>query len=163
MSDNNIDSELNSLVNQLKDNNVVSNNLDRAPENSPLTKDDVEDFVVENAGKLISQSLEVMENMKDHIMASNDPESISALADLIKASSSSIDTLNKMVIQNKRSATTIATKQMDIDSRHAIEDKRNENAFIGSREEVFKKILDEAKVIEIKEEDTLDNNTNSGQ
>ena len=91
-----------SLVNQLKDNNTVSKNIDTTEADVPLSRDDVEDFVVENAGKLITQSLEVMESVKDYIMASNDPDSISSLADLIRASSSSIDTLNKMVIQNKK-------------------------------------------------------------
>ena len=53
------------------------------------------------------------------------------------------------MVQNKRSATTIAVKQMDHASKTAIEDKKNENALIASREEVFKKILNDAKVINI--------------
>ena len=42
---------------------------------------------------------------------------------------------------------------MDVDSKQVIEEKRNENALIASRDEVFKKILDDAKVIDVKEED----------
>ena len=90
-----------------------------------------------------------MNNVKDYIMASGDPDSISALSELIRASSGAIESLNKIVIQNKRSATSIATKQMDISSKHAIEDKKNENALIAGREEIFKKILDQAKVIDV--------------
>ena len=161
MSDKSIDSEINSLVNQLKDNNTVSKNIDTAKADVPLSRDDVEDFVVENAGKLITQSLEVMESVKDYIMASNDPDSISSLADLIRASSSSIDTLNKMVIQNKRSATTLAVKKMDAQAKYAIEEHRNENALIASREEMFEKILDQAAVVDVKEEDVK--NLNSDQ
>ena len=74
-------------------------------------------------------------------------------ADLINASSKSLETLNKIVIQNKRSETTLVAKKMDVDSKQVIEEKRNENALIASRDEVFKKILDDAKVIDVKEED----------
>ena len=82
-------------------------------------------------------------------MASGDPDSISALSELIKASTGAIESLNKIVIQNKRTATSIATKGMDISSKHAIEDKRQEGALIGDREEILKRILDDAKVIEV--------------
>ena len=163
MSDKSIDSEINSLVNQLKDNNTVSKNIDTAKADVPLSRDDVEDFVVENAGKLITQSLEVMESVKDYIMASNDPDSISSLADLIRASSSSIDTLNKMVIQNKRTATTLAAKKMDVEAKYAIEGQKNEHALIASREEMFKKILDQAAVIDVEEEKQDVKDLNSDQ
>ena len=104
-----------------------------------------------------------MESVKDYIMASNDPDSISSLADLIRASSSSIDTLNKMVIQNKRTATTLAAKKMDVEAKYAIEEQKNEHALIASREEMFKKILDQAAVIDVEEEKPDGKNVNSDQ
>ena len=152
--DNDLDSNIDSLVNQLKDNNTVNNQLQTNQVDLPaVDKDNIEEFVIENSGKLINQSLEVMTNVKDYIMASGDPDSISSLADLINASSKSLETLNKIVIQNKRSETTLVAKKMDVDSKQIIEEKRNENALIASRDEVFKKILDDAKVIDVKEED----------
>ena len=152
--DTDLDSNIDSLVNQLKDNNTVNNQLQTNQVDLPsVDKDNIEEFVIENSGKLINQSLEVMTNVKDYIMASGDPDSISSLADLINASSKSLETLNKIVIQNKRSETTLVAKKMDVDSKQVIEEKRNENALIASRDEVFKKILDDAKVIDVKEED----------
>jgi len=145
--------EIKSLVDQLKDNTVVNNSIQQAPEQFHLEKEDIEDFVVQNSGKLINESLDVMNNVKDYIMASGDPDSISALSELIRASSGAIESLNKIVIQNKRSATTIAAKKMDIDSKHAIEEKKSENGLIGTREEIFKKILDDAKVIDVQDVD----------
>jgi len=160
-NDNIDDINIDSLVDQLKDNNKVNNQIQNNEE-FKLEKEQIEDFVVDKSGKLINQSLEVLENVKDYIMASGDPDSISSLADLINASSKSLDTLNKIVVQNKRTATTLTAKQMDIDSKHAIEEKRNDDAFIGSRDEVFKKILNQAKVIEAESvDDSLD--SNSGQ
>ena len=149
MSNENSDDDLKSLVDQLKDTALVNNTVQKKPEEFFLAKEDIEEFVVQNSGKLISESLDVMNNVKDYIMASGDPDNISALSDLIKASSGAIESLNKIVIQNKRSATSITTKQMDVNAKYAIEEKKNENAFIASREEIFKKILDEAKVINV--------------
>ena len=111
MKDEKIDNEINSLVNQLKDSNSNNKQLQHPDSNVPLTPEEVEAFVVQNSAKLITHGLEVMDNVKDYIIASNDPESISALSDLIRASSSSIDTLNKLVVQNKRTATTLTAKQ----------------------------------------------------
>ena len=77
------------------------------------------------------------------------------MSDVIIASSGALESLNKIVVQNKRSATTLTAKKMDIDSKHAIEDQRNDNALIGTREEMFKQILNDAKVIEV-DDPTLD-------
>ena len=154
MSENNSDQDIKSLVDQLKDSATLNKNVREKSEELGLDPNDVEQFVIKNSGHLVQQSLDVMDNVKDYIMASGDPDSISALSELINASSKAIESLNKLVVQNKRSATTLATKTMDIEAKHTIEDTRNKNALIGTREDIFKKVLAEAKVIEIEEEDT---------
>ena len=156
MSEENSDPSINSLVDQLKDATLVNNHIQKDEAAQELQKEDIEDFVIKNSSELINQSLDVMNNVKDYIMASGDPDSISALSELIRASSGAIESLNKIVIQNKRSATSIATKQMDISSKHAIEDRKNENALIAGREEIFKKILDQAKVIDVNDSTNSD-------
>ena len=145
MGDNDMDKEISSLVDQLKDNTLVNKQIEKNSDQFDLSKEDLEAFVIKNSGKLITQSLQVMD-----IAGSSDPDSISALADLIKASSSAIEGLNKLVVQNKRSATTIAAKTIDVNAKYAIEEKKNENALIGTREEIFKRVLAQAKVIDIK-------------
>ena len=94
-------------------------NVSKKGEQLGLDPSDVEEFVIKNSGHLVQQSLDVMDNVKDYIMASGDPDSISALSELINASSKAIESLNKLVVQNKRSATTIATKTMDIQIANA--------------------------------------------
>tara|TARA_Y100000310_G_scaffold342958_1_gene448469 strand:+ start:1788 stop:2273 length:486 start_codon:yes stop_codon:yes gene_type:complete len=150
MSEKNSDPGINSLIDQLKDTTLVNNHIHKE-ENTDLQKEDIEDFVIKNSSELINQSLDVMNNVKDYIMASGDPDSISALSELIRASSGAIESLNKIVIQNKRSATSMAVKSMDVNAKYAIEEKKNENALIAGREEVFKKILNQAKVIEVED------------
>ena len=150
MSTDSEDKDVSSLVNQLKDTTLVNKHIHKN-ENGELQEQDIEEFVVQNSSKLIKQSLDVMDNVKDYIIASGDPDSISSLSELIKASSSAIESLNKIVIQNKRSATSLATKSMDVNAKYAIEEKKNENALIATREDVFKKILADAKVIDAEE------------
>ena len=157
-----IDEQLNSLVKQLKSTTTANNEARKEEKKSEeLTPEDLEQFVIKNSGDLINQSLDTLREVKDYVMASGDPDSIGALADLIKASSSALDSLNKIVVQNKRSATTIATKVMDIDSRKAIQDTKevDPNAITGTRDEVFKKILADAKVIDVDDSDQSDPKT----
>ena len=150
-TDSDADINIDSLVDQLKDTTLVNNHIQKE-EITNVDAENIEDFVIESTSKLIKQSLEVMDSVKDYIMASGDPDSISSLADLINASSKSIESLNKLVVQNKRSATTLMAKQIDAQAKYAIEEKKNENALIGTREEVFKRILADAKVIDTTEE-----------
>ena len=160
MSKKTSDPDISSLVDQLKDTTLVNNHIQK-DETELVDTENIEQFVIKNSSDLINQSLDVMNNVKDYIMASGDPDSISALSELIRASSGAIESLNKIVIQNKRSATTMAAKQMDIAGKHSIEDKKQEGALIGTREEIFTKMLAEAKVIEAEEVDVnpLDNDS----
>lgn len=154
MNDDKLDQDINSLVSQLKQTTKVNKEVTKKADKEGLNPEDVEEFVVRNSERLVNQSLDVLDNVKDYIMASGDPDSISSLSELIRASSNALDSLNKIVVQNKRSTTTIVAKQMDINSRKNIEDaKQSEGAFITTREEIFKKILDEAKVIDVNDEE----------
>ena len=154
MSDNKAEDQLNSLVKQLQESTKVNKEVSQRAAEEGLAPEDVEEFVVKNSGELINQSLDTLREVKDYVMASGDPDSIGALADLIKASSSALESLNKIVVQNKRSATSILTKKMDIDTKLAIEnEKPDKNSYIGTRDEVFKQLVKDAKIIEVTDDD----------
>jgi len=114
-----------------------------------MSPEQLEAFVIRNSSKLVNRSLTAIDEIKDFITASGDPDSISSLSELIRASSSAIESLNKIVVQNKRSATTLTAKQMDVHAKYAIQENKTENALIGTRDEMFKEILQQAKVIEV--------------
>ena len=59
-------------------------------ESDPLTKENIEKFVIENAGKLVNESLEVVTNVKDYISSAPENKDVSSLADLIEATSTAI-------------------------------------------------------------------------
>ena len=58
-----------------------------------------------------------------------------------------IETLNKIAIQDKRTKTTLAAKQMDIQAK-SIDVKPESDKLIGTREEMFKRLIKDAEVIE---------------
>ena len=74
-------------------------------------------------------------------------ENMSALSELVKASTGAIDTLNKIVLQDKKSNTTIKAKEMDIDSRKELQQSDQQHSLTMSREEVIAGLLKQSKDI----------------
>ena len=142
-----IDNELDSLVNQLKQSNKETKEVMEQPETVNMTPEEIEQFVVQNSGKLITQSIGIIDDVKDYMVAAGDPDSLSSLSELIRASSTAIETLNKIAIQDKRTKTTLAAKQMDIQAK-SIDVKPESDKLIGTREEMFKRLIKDAEVIE---------------
>ena len=142
-----IDNELDSLVNQLKQSNKETKEVIEQPETVNMTPEEIEQFVVQNSGKLITQSIGIIDDVKDYMVAAGDPDSLSSLSELIRASSTAIETLNKIAIQDKRTKTTLAAKQMDIQAK-SIDVKPESDKLIGTREEMFKRLIKDAEVIE---------------
>ena len=143
-----LDHELDSLVDQLKQSNKENKQAAAQPENYNLTPEEVEQFVIQNSSKLITQSLSVIDEVKDYAVTAGDPDSLSSLSGLIRASSSALETLNKITIQDKRTKTTLAVKKMDIDAKTIDAEQIDKTKLIGTREEMFKKVIKDAEVVE---------------
>jgi len=141
--------EINSIIDQLKNTSSFIKSAEKESTKYNLDKEDLEQFILNSSGKLISDSLTVIDDMRDFVEAAPDADTISSLAELMKASTTAIDTLNKLLIQDKKSATQKDVKQMDIDSKKELADTAHKAINTLTREEVFKKLLDEAKVIDI--------------
>ena len=74
------------LISQLKNIPTDSKMLERrtAIEQPELSKEDVEEFVINKSCKLIQDSLELIDNMKEVVHHMPEAENISSLAELIK-------------------------------------------------------------------------------
>ena len=113
-------SEIDTLMNdsiwaQLQESPVI---VKPSRDEPPLTMDNAEAFILKNAQTLINNSIESMESIKELVCsAPGDAEVAESLAKLIEATSGAIDTVNKILLADKRNATMIKSKQMDIDSR----------------------------------------------
>ena len=143
------------LISQLKklpkDNKKI---LQAAEVSTELSKEDVEDFIIKNSARLIQDSLELIDNMKEVVHHMPEAENVSSLAELIKASTGAIETLNKLVVQDKKSNTTIKAKQLDIDSKKELQSSDQLHALTLSREEVLDRLLKKANVIEVDKVET---------
>ena len=139
------------LLEQLKDANKEVAKVKK--QSDPLTKENIEKFVVEKAGRLVEESLDVMSNVKDYISSAPESKDVGTLAELIAATASAIETLNKIIVTDKRNETIIKAKEMDINSRKELKEVDNQAKLLATREQVFKMLIDSAnnssKIIDV--------------
>lgn len=129
--------DVNDIVSQIKNQSKSLKKVDKVyPE---LKKEDLEQFVIDNASKVIVDSVDMIQELKDDVVASGDGKTIEAVSELVKAVTGAIDALSKLKLSDDRIKAQKEIKEMDIASRQ-IEDK-NSPLSIGisiSREELLK-------------------------
>ena len=135
--DENIEDQVGDILDQLKSAPKVI----RKVESLNLTKENLEEFILKYAGDLVQTSSDAVNTINDHILSAPTAEDVVALAELIKASNSSIETLNKMLLTDKKHYTLIKIKQMDVDSRKKELDTAIGAKLLMSREELMKQFL----------------------
>jgi len=138
--------EVETLLDQLQAVSTTVKNVKK--ERDPITKEELEKFTIENGAALVQDALEMVATVKDFIISAPNAEDVEALAGLIKAASSAIDSLNHLTIQDKRSTTSVKLKEMDITSRKELQQDNNNHKLLATREEIFKMLVDNAKPIE---------------
>lgn len=117
MDENDLGDNVLTLVDQLKAQNKENRQIMKS-ENFELNKAELEQFIVNNSGKLIKDCLSILQDVGPLVQAAPDGETMEGLASLIKASTSAMETLNKIALQDKKTATAIALKKMDIESKN---------------------------------------------
>lgn len=147
--------EIDDLVSQLKDNNKAFQK--QKTEKKEITAENLEEFIMQSSGSLVQDSLEVIGSLKEYTNMAPDARETESIAELIKASTSAIETLNKILLQQKKSETQIKVKQMDVQSRQGIAMSDQQTKILLSREDVMKKLLEDAKAIDVtnQDDDTL--------
>lgn len=138
---------VNDLINELKINTNDNKEL-LAKENFNLPKDKLEDFVLNSTGKLVTQGLEIVEGVKEYVM--NNPESreVEALAEALKAVASALSVVKDIHITQMRKDGAKELKTMEIEARKEIKQEENTARLYITRDEIFKKIMEDAKTIE---------------
>jgi acyl-CoA synthetase (NDP forming) len=142
------------LLSQLNDAQTKAKELEK--EQNPLKKEELEKFVVEKGGKLVDESIEMLKNVKDYILSSPEAKDVDAFASLVAATSTAIDTLNKIVVVDKKSETVVKVKKMDIEAKKEMQQEENNVKLLATREQVFKALIDNAKVIDTESEQIKD-------
>lgn len=162
MSSEDIDGDLEdgvkNLVDQLKEDQKTNKSIVKSEE-FKLDKDNLEEFILNKTGSLINSSIEMVNTVKQYVEAAPNSEEVESLASLLKAATGSIDTLSKILVQDKRSDTTVRVKTMDIESKSQLLEQDHHNKLLLSREDVLESLINRAEVIEadVIETDNQDN------
>lgn len=144
---------VNSILNQLKNFNAPA-----APkqETSAPNAEELEKFIINKSSELIDKSLQVLDEYRDFLTATPSEQSAEAMSNLINASSSAIETLNKVLAANKKAATSIKIKEMDIKARVDNNKRDNATKLMMTRKELMQMLVDAPDAIDV-ESKVIDN------
>ena len=140
--------DMGDLIDQLKNANQLLKKPEEKEEEFNLTKEELEQFILNNAGRLIKQSIEVVADVKQYVETAPEHRDVISLAELIKASSSAIETLSKVLVQDKRDKTQKDVKLMDIQGKKELLQGEVNAKLMFSRDDVMKELLKDAKKAE---------------
>ena len=135
-----LDVVVNDIIAQLKGTNALA----KKEETEDLDKDKLEEFIIKNSGKLITKTLGIVDDVQAYISSAPEAKDVAALAELLKAASSSIEALNKVYTSIEKNKTVKEIKQMDIESKEKINVQDN-TAFLLSRKEIMKELIGKSK------------------
>lgn len=110
-----------------------------------LARENIEDFLLANIGKLVQGGVESVQNMIDFTASAPDADSSESLASLIRASASSIDILQKIMISREKNINSREIAQMKIDSSSKNMDKEITAKLLLSREEVLRQLISKSR------------------
>lgn len=113
----------------------------------PLTTENLEKFVLDKTAVLVAQSMEAVENLKDYIQAGASDKEITAFAEVVKASTSAIETLNKLLQSKDKIENSIKLKEMDIKARKELNVVDNSVKLMLSREDLMKQLINDSNNI----------------
>jgi hypothetical protein len=160
----NNEEEINSIIEQLKEDSVPSDkqivNSDEIT--SDISDENVNSFIYRKSVELVNASLGAVQTIRDSVLTGVDPKEISALSQLINATTKSLDTLNQINLQNKKNKSNIEIKRMELEANKMIASKipQTTNILIASRDEILKGLsnkkqeltdVDIADIVEIPE------------
>ncbi len=148
--------DIHSLLDQLKQGTKLAKEVQKPK--FELQKEDLEQFILNNTGQLISDSMETIDSIKEFIISAPEPEDVHSLAELYKASTGAIEALNKILLQQQKAATQITVKTMDIQSKAALSDGKSERISF-TRDEIMEKLVSDGNIIEIEDADSTDSDS----
>ena len=143
-----LDVVVNDIITQLKGTTALT----KKEPIEELDKEKLEEFIIKNSGKLITKTLDIVDDVQTYISSAPEAKDVTALAELLKAASASIEALNKVYTSIEKNKTVKEVKQMDIDSREKINTQDNAT-FLLSRKEIMQELLgkskEEGKVVDV--------------
>jgi len=144
--DENINEMVGNMLDQLQANNREVRAVTREPD--PIKKEELEEFIIQKSGKLINNTLEMVDTVRDYIISAPESKDVASLAELINAATNAIETLNKIVLSTNKNTTAVKIKEMDIASKKELQETQSDNKLQLTREEIFRALINNAKPVE---------------
>lgn len=116
-----------------------------------VTDDNVNAFVLEYGSRLIKDGMDSINKIKPKITSAQNADEISALSEMIRAMNSTLDTLTKISLQNKKEKVARETKMLAHDTKKQVAGPTTQ-VIVATREEIFKQIQEATEIEEIKDE-----------
>jgi len=145
--DTDIDNTVNDIISQLKTSSL--SNASPQKEEVKLTKDNLEEFILTNSGKLVTKSLGLIDNIESFVSTSPEPDDVAALSELIKAAASAVESLNKIYIADSKNDNQMKMKKLDIAAREKLSLMDNQTKILLSREDIMKALINPSDVIDV--------------
>ena len=126
--------------------NNKQSNIQRATSSEDIaTKDNVEEFVLRNSSEVVNSAMNILKSFEGAVQHIQSPDEIAAYSELVNASTNALDTLNKIVLQNKKAEAAKEVKQLDIYSKQQLQANDHKMKLMASREDIMKMIMEEDK------------------
>jgi hypothetical protein len=144
------DDELEKIGDSILDQLQSSLTTKQQPQETELTPENLEKFVLDKSATLVSQSMDAVDNLKDYIQAGASDKEIIAFAEVVKASSAALESLNKLLQSKEKIKSSKELKEMDIKARKEMNTVDNQTRLLLSREDLMKQLIaDSDKVIDV--------------
>ena len=133
--------ELDSLLKELKRDSEERGHIEPQPlpPLPELNDENINQYVLDNAAKLVQLGLLSVQSIKDSISQGGDAEEIESYASLIRSVNDTINTVNKINIQNKKSEVSKQLKEMDL--QRQLPPQHQTNVLIATREEIMQRLI----------------------
>ena len=113
----------------------------KTAETFSLSGEDLKQFLLDQAGQLIKNSVECVNSYKNLLGGNPDIKEAGALAELIKASSTAIESLNKVYIQDERSRSAKEVEHIRAKAKQEAATNENGLTIKMSRKELMAQIF----------------------
>lgn len=142
-----LEKDVNSIISQLKGENKEIKKVEKALPS--LNMEDVQQFIIDKASAVISHSLDTVEHIKQDTIASGEAGAIEAMAELVKATTSAIDSLSKLKLADDKIKAQKEIKQMDIKAKNLENnDYGGKTGVYISREDLLKELISSSREME---------------
>jgi len=145
--DEDLDRDVDSIIFQIKNQGKSLKNVEK--EKPELKKEDIERFILENASAVVLDSVEMVQSLKQDVMAGGDSKMVESISELVKATTGALETLSRMKMADDKLKGQKELKQMDIDAKINIDAPQDSPGIFLSREELLKHLFvkkDEKKI-----------------